>query len=253
MTHEDREVIVIIEVLLKPALLLTVSYYIPNLMKVKVGILILLTLATACKCDAIKCVPRGIPAQLEKSEKVCTYCEQSVAQAVQYLLGNSTQQQIMAILHDSCSRLKLFADECFKVVDYYAPMFFFELSIVQPNDVCQKFNLCEIMEKDEEFLRSGFNNCYTCRGRVSETFYILKNRDTQLIYIEKVGFRCKSMLIYIQKCVPMAYEYVPQLIGDLERFLGAADICAAYFDCTAAENDNGETFSLEGEPLLSET
>ncbi|KAL9675385.1 hypothetical protein QQ045_003587 [Rhodiola kirilowii] len=234
-------------------------------MEVKVGILMLFVLVSAWSCDAINSVSRinsihfdeeievSIPAQLEKSEPVCTYCEQSVARAMQYLSGNNTQQQIFAILHASCSRLKSFADECSKVVDYYAPMFFFELSIIQPDDICQKANLCEIMNKERESILSGHNICNTCRQKVSDILYGLKERDTQLAYIETVKIGCKSMPIYLEKCVPMAYELVPQVIRDLENFLGASDICATYFGCTAAENDNAEAFALEGEPLLSET
>ncbi|GAY32210.1 hypothetical protein CUMW_001130 [Citrus unshiu] len=78
-----------------------------------------------------------------RNENLCTLCEEFTAKAVDYFAENKTQTEIINLLHSSCSHLHSFEEECISVVDYYVPLFFLEISTIQPADFCQNFNLCQ--------------------------------------------------------------------------------------------------------------
>lgn len=63
-------------------------------------------------------------------------------------------------------------------MDYYAPLFFLEVSSIQPGEFCQKVNLCEQMA----LLSTQFkeDSCQLCHHAVSEVLEKLKDPDTQV-------------------------------------------------------------------------
>lgn len=69
-------------------------------------------------------------------------------------------------------------EQCATLVDYYAPLFFLEVSSVQPVDFCRKVNLCQQVAMFSSQLRE--DSCGLCHRAVSEVLVKLKDPDTQV-------------------------------------------------------------------------
>lgn len=77
------------------------------------------------------------------------------------------------------SHLICFFVQCITLVDYYAPLFFLEISTVKPEDFCGKVGLCkEIVAYAHEFSE---NSCDVCHLAVSEAVSLLKDPDNQVL------------------------------------------------------------------------
>lgn len=78
--------------------------------------------------------------------------------------------------------------QCTTLVDYYAPLFFLEVSTVQPGEFCQKVNLCQQISMF--FAQLHEDSCELCHHAVSEVLVKLKDPDTQV---------CISIIRYHKK------------------------------------------------------
>jgi len=164
-----------------------------------------------------------------RNENVCTLCEEFAADALKFFADNKTQTEIMDTLHKSCSKLLSFKQECISLVDYYAPLFFLQISSVQPGDFCQKVNLCEQIATISRDLHK--DSCGLCHHAVAEALLKLKDPDTQLEIIELLLKACDSVENYVKKCKKMVFEYGPLILVNAEQFLETNDICTIVHAC----------------------
>uniref|UniRef100_A0A2P2JI44 Pulmonary surfactant-associated protein B n=1 Tax=Rhizophora mucronata TaxID=61149 RepID=A0A2P2JI44_RHIMU len=169
------------------------------------------------------------PGEGINNNRVCTLCEEFAAEAIGYLGENKTQTEIINILHTSCSQIPSFKEQCITLVDYYAPLFFVEVSSIQPEDFCRKVNLCQ--QKVIRLSEIQEDSCGICQHAVSEVLIKLKDPDTQLEIIEVLLKGCNSMNNYAQKCKKLVFEYGPLILVNAEQFLEKTDICTMLHAC----------------------
>ena len=74
----------------------------------------------------------------KKNENLYTLCEQFAAQALDYITKNKTQEEVIESRHHACAKLHHLHEQCILLVDYYAPLFFLEVELLQPEDFCTK-------------------------------------------------------------------------------------------------------------------
>ncbi|CAL1378484.1 unnamed protein product [Linum trigynum] len=169
-------------------------------------------------------------ADVAKKDQVCTICEQYSAQALEYISNNKTQTEIIGLLHQTCARFPPYKTECISLVDYYAPLFFLEVSSISPEDFCRKVDLCQkvaaIAAKIEE------DACGICHNTVSEVMAKLKDPETQLEIIELLLKACNSMDSRKAQCKKLVFEYGPVILINAEQFLEKTDICTVLHACT---------------------
>ncbi|KAJ0028848.1 hypothetical protein Pint_35026 [Pistacia integerrima] len=213
-----------------------------SIMEWRVGLLFLFLLGASWVCDARQLGDSEyIVVQISKqgqvqggaieNDNVCTLCEEFAAEAVDYLADNKTQTEIIDMLHMSCSRLASFKQQCKTLVDYYAPLFFLEISTVQPSDFCKKVNLCQQMAIFSSQLHE--DSCGLCHHAVSELLVKLKDPDTQLEILELLLKGCNSMQNYVKKCKKMVFEYGPLILTNAEQFLETTDVCTMLHACNS--------------------
>ncbi|KAJ4704282.1 saposin B domain-containing protein [Melia azedarach] len=218
-------------------------------MERRVGLLLLFLLGASWFCDARQLGgPELSVFQVSKQEleednqalgeaaqndNLCTLCEEFAARAVDYFSENKTQTEILDILHKSCSRLASLEQQCITLVDYYAPLFFLEISSVQPADFCQKVNLCQEVAIFSSQLRE--DSCGLCHRAVSEVLIKLKDPDTQLEILELLLKACNSMENYAKK---MVFEYGPLILANAEQFLETNDLCTLLHACKSSAAGN---------------
>ncbi|TXG58945.1 hypothetical protein EZV62_016774 [Acer yangbiense] len=181
----------------------------------RVGLLFLVLLGCSWACDARQLGDQLSVVEISKlegenesqtSEKVaqndnvCALCEEFAAKAVDYFSQNKTQTEIMDMLYTTCSRLPSFKQQCVTLVNYYAPLFFLEISTVQPADFCLKVNLCQQIAAISSQLQD--DSCGLCHRTVEEIIVKLKDPDTQLDILELLLKGCNSVENYAkQMCV----------------------------------------------------
>lgn len=221
-------------------------------MDVRVGLLLLCLLGANWCCDARQ-LEKPYLSEMQTSEdvikkdNVCTLCEEYAGQALEYLNRNKTQTEILELLHQSCSQLHSYKQQCLTLVDYYTPLFFLEVSSIQPAEFCRKVNLCQQIVLISTQLRE--DSCALCHRVISEVLVKLKDPDTQLEIIEVLLKACKSTKEYEKKCKRMVFEYGPLILANAEQFLETRDICTVLHAC-----DLPTTNSVEGgEKLLSDS
>jgi len=217
-------------------------------MGMRVGLIILLVLGVSWACDAreletdintsvLQIIRKEPKSEIEASEKVdkkenvCTLCEEFAGDALNYLSENKTQIEIIKVLHKSCSKLLSFKQECITLVDYYAPLFFLEITSVQPGDFCSKVNLCEEIVSIKNQLSK--DSCGLCHNVIDEALIKLKDPDTQLEIIELLLKGCNAMENYKKKCKRLVFEYGPLILVNAEEFLEGKDICTILHACNS--------------------
>ncbi|XP_042941903.1 prosaposin-like isoform X2 [Carya illinoinensis] len=230
-------------------------------MDVRVGLLLLVVLGASWACDARQLVStelhRGNGIEISVMEinyqdhdikvqsmedvlgndKVCTLCEEFASKALDYFAENKTQTEILAILHLACS-------QCITLVDYYAHLFFLEVSTLQPEEFCRKFNLCQQIA----MVSSQFHedSCGLCHRAVSEIEVKLKDPDTQLEIVELLLKACNSMENYAKKCKKMVFEYGPLILANAEKMLETTDMCTTLHACNSpAASSNEASHSIK--------
>ncbi|XP_009382860.2 uncharacterized protein LOC135627879 isoform X1 [Musa acuminata AAA Group] len=166
----------------------------------------------------------------EGYDQLCKLCENFTAQATQYLGENKTQTEIIETLHQACSELKPFKDQCILLVDYYASLFFVEISKIHPEEFCTKFSLCQ-----ERLSVKSDDACSLCHGVVAKLLMKLQDPDTQFEVIKMLLQECNKVENYVQECKKMVLHYGPLILVDGEKFLESTDVCAAMHACKTSQ------------------
>ncbi|KAG8377110.1 hypothetical protein BUALT_Bualt09G0134400 [Buddleja alternifolia] len=172
--------------------------------------------------------------EVRKNDQLCTACEEYAAEALTYLSENKTQTEIISILHKSCSKIPSFKQQCIVLVDYYAPLFFLEVSSIQAEDFCRKVDLCK---KDVSIYKTWIvapnpkNKCEICQNVVTEALLKLKDPDTELEIVELLLKACNSIEKTVKKCKRLVFEYAPIILVNAEQFLETNDVCTILHAC----------------------
>ncbi|XP_071735206.1 uncharacterized protein [Rutidosis leptorrhynchoides] len=164
-----------------------------------------------------------------KNDNLCTLCEEYTHEALIYLQQNKTQHEIISVLHDSCSKLQSLEKQCIILVDYYAPLFFLELSTIKPEDFCGKVNLCKQVVAYAQELSQ--NSCDVCNLAIAEVIKLMKDPDNQLTILELLLKQCKTVEKYLPKYKVLVFEYAPLILTNAEQFLEKEDICGKLHAC----------------------
>ncbi|KAL2541415.1 saposin B domain-containing protein [Abeliophyllum distichum] len=167
-----------------------------------------------------------------KNNELCTMCEDFASEALNYLSENKTQTEIISILHKSCSKIPTVKQQCIVLVDYYAPLFFLEVSSIQPEYFCRKVDLCKQAVPIAQ-LRSKNTTCDLCHHAITEALLKLKDPDTQLEIIELLLKACNSVEGYVKKCKRLVFEYGPIILVNAEQFLETNDVCTVLHACAS--------------------
>ncbi|CAA0836217.1 WEB family protein [Striga hermonthica] len=182
-----------------------------------------------CKARDLKSDIDTVMQSHEKDARLCTLCEEFAGQALNYLNQNKTQTEILNILHKSCSKLRSLEPQCIVLVDYYAPLFFLEVSNVQADEFCRKVDLCEegvsfshLFSKDK---------CDICHNVVTEALLKLKDPDTELEIVQLLLKACDSIGKSVKKCKKLVFEYAPIILVNAEEFLEKNDVCSILRAC----------------------
>lgn len=173
--------------------------------------------------------------EVGKKDNVCTLCKEYTAEALSYLDANKTQEEIIHILHGSCSKLHSLKEECIVLVDRYAPLFFLEISSIQPADFCQKTKLCEQVAVNSQL--TSKNSCELCHYAIAEALMKLKDPDTELDIIQVLLKACQAVKGYQTKCKRLVFEYGPLLLINAEQWLELNDICTILHACDTSKSD----------------
>ncbi|PKI62921.1 prosaposin [Punica granatum] len=213
-------------------------------MAVRLAFVLLFMLSITWNSDARQLSELHPKEEVSRNENICTLCEEFAAEALDYLNDNKTQTEIIEQLHESCSRMPTFKQQCITLVDYYAPLFFLEVSSIQPGDFCQKVNLCEKMALLSAEVKE--DSCQLCHHAVSEVLEKLKDPNTQMDILEALMNACNSMeKKYVKKCKRMVFEYGPLVLANAEQFLESKDLCTALHACKSdgisAQDSSSET------------
>ncbi|KAL3615749.1 hypothetical protein CASFOL_040043 [Castilleja foliolosa] len=168
-------------------------------------------------------------AQHVKDERLCTLCEEFAGQALNYLSENKTQTEIIDTLHKSCSKIPSFKQQCILLVDYYAPLFFLEVSSIETDQFCRKVDLCQ--EKVSISHRLSQDKCGVCRNVVTEALLKLKEPDTELEILQLLLKTCNSIGKNVKKCKRLVFQYAPIILVDAEQFLETNDVCTILHAC----------------------
>ncbi|KAF9590717.1 hypothetical protein IFM89_036841 [Coptis chinensis] len=172
-----------------------------------------------------------------KTDGVCALCEDYVSLAINYLSTNETQTEIIHTLHLGCSQTHSFKEECFKMVDYYAPLFFLEIGKVEPGELCSKLSLCDIP------VFATQDSCTLCHQAVAEVLAKLDDPDTQLEIIEILLKVCNKTEQYAKKCKRLVFEYGPLIMANAEKFLVKNDVCTTIHACKTSTDGSGVALS----------
>nr|BAJ33968.1 unnamed protein product [Eutrema halophilum] len=197
----------------------------------KARTLVILLLGLTLLSDARSFFDSTLSEEVSKKEDVCKLCEEYVTDALNYLEKNETQAQIFEDLHDQCSQLRGFSQQCITLVDYYLPLFFMQLESFQPHYFCKRMNLCGKVVALVEEARQ--DSCGVCHRTVSEILIKLQDPDTQLDIVELLLKGCKSFNNYEKKCKKLVFEYGPLILVNAEEFLVKNDICTLLRACPA--------------------
>lgn len=173
-----------------------------------------------------------------KNEKLCTLCEEFATKALAYLSDNKTQTEIISILHNSCSRIGPYKEQCILLVDYYAPLFFLEASEIHAEDFCKKFDLCE----GDIFMYQHLSKdkCDVCHDVVDQALEKLKDPDTEMEIIQLLLKACNSIGQTAKKCKRLVFEYAPVILVNAEQFLENQDVCKFLHVCDSTTTVGAE-------------
>ncbi|KAJ7950092.1 saposin B domain-containing protein [Quillaja saponaria] len=180
--------------------------------------------------------------QASSNENVCTLCEEITSQTLDYLNEDKTQTEIIDLLHHSCSKLHSFKQQCITLVDYYASLFFLEVSSIQPGQFCSKVNLCQQISMISSKVQA--DSCELCHYTVSELLLKLKDPDTEIDIVAKFLKVCNALKKYKKKCKRIVFEFGPLLLANAEKFLESTDICTVIHACKASTVIGKEKISL---------
>ncbi|KAG6481273.1 hypothetical protein ZIOFF_057869 [Zingiber officinale] len=150
-----------------------------------------------------------------RNEKLCTLCKEFASQALYYL----------GVLP--------FVLECVTLVDYYAPLFFLEVSKTSPEEFCDKVNLCD--SNAQVSLPKHDNACTLCQDILGEVLSKLQDPDTELEVIEILLKGCNKMENFVQKCKKLVFQYGPLILANAEKLLEKTDLCTSIHACKTSQ------------------
>ncbi|XP_018676610.2 uncharacterized protein LOC103971073 isoform X4 [Musa acuminata AAA Group] len=213
--------------------------------------LLLLLIISWAGADARSLV--NFDVMVDGNDKLCTLCESFVAQATQYIGENKTQTEIIEMLHQACSNVDPFEEQCVMLVDFYASLFFAEISKMHPEVFCTKFNLCEEMvsvnlpKNDDSWL-----SCSLCHDVVANVLVKLKDPDIQFEVIKMLLEGCNGVQHHVNECKKLVLHYGPLILENGENFLEITDVCAAIHSCKTSQVEFIGTASAEQASLIEE-
>ncbi|XP_022874135.1 uncharacterized protein LOC111392956 isoform X2 [Olea europaea var. sylvestris] len=164
-----------------------------------------------------------------KNEKPCTLCEEFATEALNYLSENKTQTEIIGILNKSCFRIPTFKKQCITLMDYYVPLFFLEVSSMQPGEFCRKVDLCEKVVSISQHLVN--DKCNLCHQAVTEALMKLKDPHTQ--------------------CKRQVFKYAPAILVNAEQFLETNDVCKMLRACNPAAISTEQAMLRTGASMVA--
>jgi len=191
---------------------------------------------------------RNIPSFVAGDDKTCAMCEQFIEEAAYYVSQNKTQSEVLAALHQTCSKLGVFGTKCNAMVDYYAPLIFVEITTISPKEFCQKMSICS--DSSTLALNRQQNNCDVCESAIIEIETHLKDPETKMKVIEMLLDGCKRVPVHEQECKKLVFEYGPLLLTNLEKYLDSNDICSQIHVCEHATRDNETNADLNGQSFI---
>ncbi|GAB2272099.1 hypothetical protein Dimus_006918 [Dionaea muscipula] len=219
----------------------------------RVGLLFLLMLAVNWACDARDLPSSDLSGFRKTSRKldVCTLCEEYTTVALTYLSENKTQTEVIEKLHEACSQLHSFTQQCVTVVDFYAPLFFSELSAVDADDFCKKVNLCGQTKIASLLVKVNDDKCDLCHHAIDEVKTKLKDPDAKLEIIEMLLKGCDAVEgNYAKKCKAMVFEYGPLILSNAEKFLDDKDICVDLHACSSSTAGTSSEDLADGKIMM---
>ncbi|KAK3163974.1 hypothetical protein QOZ80_1AG0010910 [Eleusine coracana subsp. coracana] len=122
--------------------------------------------------------------------KMCQLCERYSTEAQLYLKQNETQTEILSILQHACANAAPLKQQCITLVDYYIPLFFLEVSTVNPEKFCESVHLCK--KGMEIHIPTREDACGLCRHVLVEVLMMLKNPNTQTEVIDLLLKTCSK-------------------------------------------------------------
>ncbi|CAO2181028.1 unnamed protein product [Urochloa humidicola] len=181
--------------------------------------------------------------------KLCQLCEQYSNKALLYLKENDTQNKILNILHNECAILAPLRQQCITLVDYYVPLFFSKISMVNPENLCQSVHLC--MKGMKISLPTQEVTCSLCHHVVLEVLSMLKDRDSKRMVIDILLQTCTKAQNYEQQCKQLVLKYIPLILVKGQEFLETTDVCSAIHACEAGTQASMEKLPLSATLSLS--
>ncbi|KAJ8428643.1 hypothetical protein Cgig2_017142 [Carnegiea gigantea] len=215
-------------------------------MDVRVGLILLSFLACSWACDARILATANLSGEENSIGNVdfCTICEDYANVTLNYLNDTKTQTEVMNSLHRACSQMHGLEDLCMTMVDHYAPLFFLEVSSMQPEELCDGAGLCSKVKMSS--LSGKQNKCDLCHNAVDEVLVKLKDPDTKLGIIEVLLKACNAMEDYSKKCKSMVFQYGPLILVKAEKFIEDVDICTTLHACSKQNAITADVLLAEG-------
>jgi len=172
-----------------------------------------------------------------KNNELCGVCENFTTQAVDYIATNKTQEEIIETLHHACSQIKSFEKQCITLVDYYALLFFNEISKINPVDFCKEVNLCEssLSYYKNALSTNGNSTCEFCHHMIEEILTKLQDPDSQFEILEMLLKECSKVQSHVKECKKLVLQYAPLILLNGEKFLEKNDICTAVRACQVSK------------------
>ncbi|XP_052157293.1 uncharacterized protein LOC127775029 isoform X3 [Oryza glaberrima] len=161
--------------------------------------------------------------------QLCQICEEFATEALFYLNENETQVEIIATLHQACSKFPSFKLECTKLVDYYVSLFFTKVTSLSPEEFCESVSLCHKVT----FIRlpRHEDSCDLCHEVVDEILTDLENPDVELKIIEVLLKGCNNAENFVQKCKKLIIQNAPIILEHIKKFLKKRDFCNSIHVC----------------------
>ncbi|KAF0928055.1 hypothetical protein E2562_037482, partial [Oryza meyeriana var. granulata] len=166
---------------------------------------------------------------MKVNPQLCQICEEFATEALFYLNENETQFEIIATLHQACSKFPSFKLECTKLVDYYATLFFTKVTSLSPEEFCESVSLCDKVAFIR--LRRHEDACTLCHEMVDEILNDLEDPDMELKIIEVLLKGCNNAESFVQKCKKLIIENAPLILEHIKKFLKKRDFCNSIHVC----------------------
>ncbi|KAL1368821.1 hypothetical protein HN51_022958 [Arachis hypogaea] len=208
------------------------------------GFLFLIVLSAIWTCNANELAKPDewsitiITSELNRDSGMCEFCEEYVAEALDYLTDNNTQNEIIGVLHNCCSYMQFYSNECTKLVDYYVPLFITKIASIEPQELCTDANICPFILNVQE------DSCAKCRATVSAILVKLKDPETQIDITRALMKACNNMEDLKEQCMRVVFKYGPWAIVNAEKLLKTTDICTQLHVCKEEASIMEETLFL---------